>query len=467
MRRILFFALISLMLPSGKSEDEDKNENSDSKDGQNKDEGSDKNLSTLQDKLKKMRDDDKDNFNNLPGYIKKLISPSIKDQKNKKDEQGNKEGESSKDTSESRSGRTGGEGASNPPKDNKNDDGNRSPQSLLIREVSSNIPQPIKNVDVRFSDVIGIDEFRHEFEEIVDFLKSPEKYKNAGARIPKGVLLVGAPGCGKTLMAKALAGESSCSFFYKSASEFEEVYVGVGASRMRGLFTAAKKHAPSIIFIDELDSLAGKREAFSRSNNRQCINQMLAEMDGFRKNDSVIVIGATNLEQSLDPAIKRSGRFDKVVRIPHPDRKGRESILSYYGQKIKMKGVDLHLQAKRTIGFTGADLKNFLNIAILRAVKLDREYAINDDFDFAYDRIKMGIRRAGLLADLEEKRATAIHEVGHALVCEKTAGAMPLYKVTILPSGHSLGHVSSIFFEMNFLSQFLLIFQIFEFFEFF
>lgn len=290
--------------------------------------------------------------------------------------------------------------------------------------------------------MLGIDEFKYEFEEIVDFLKNPEKYKNAGANIPKGILLVGSPGCGKTLMAKALAGESKCSFFYKSGAEFEEVYVGVGARRMRDLFKAAKKHAPSIIFIDEIDSLAGKRGMTEASENRQCINQMLAEMDGFRKNDSVIVIGATNLEQSLDPAVKRSGRFDKIVRIPLPDIKGREQILGHFSEKIRMVDVNLRMQARRTIGFTGADLKNFINTAILNGVKNGRDHANTKDFDFAYDRIKMGIRRAGLLADEHEKRVTAIHEIGHALVCKLTEGATPLYKVTILPSGQSLGHVS-------------------------
>lgn len=326
-------------------------------------------------------------------------------------------------------------------KDGKSSEG----KTWLFQDVYNNDIQPVKDVDVKFSDVIGIDEFKYEFEEIVDFLKNPEKYKNAGANIPKGILLVGSPGCGKTLMAKALAGESNCSFFYKSGAEFEEVYVGVGARRIRDLFKAAKKHAPSIIFIDEIDSLAGQRGMYETSENRQCINQMLAEMDGFRKNDSVIVIGATNLEQSLDPAVKRSGRFDKIVRIPLPDIRGREQILGHFSEKIQMVDVNLRMQARRTIGFTGADLKNFINTAILNGVRNGRDHANGEDFDFAYDRIKMGVRRAGLLADDYEKRATAIHEVGHALVCELTEGAMPLYKVTILPSGQSLGHVSSIY----------------------
>lgn len=328
------------------------------------------------------------------------------------------------------------------PENNKN-------KTWLFQDVYSNEVDPIKDINVKFKDVLGIDEFKHEFEEIVDFLKHPEKYKLAGANIPKGILLVGSPGCGKTLMAKALAGESQCSFFYKSGAEFEEVYVGVGARRMRDLFKAAKKHAPSIIFIDEIDSLAGKRGVNEMSENRQCINQMLAEMDGFRKNDSVIVIGATNLEQSLDPAIKRSGRFDKVVRIPLPDIKGREKILNHFSKKIKLQGVDLKIQARRSIGFTGADLKNFINTAILHAVKENRDHAVPSDFDFAYDRIKMGVRRAGLLADEHEKRVTAIHEIGHALVCKLTQGAMPLYKVTILPAGQSLGHVSLNCYNFN------------------
>ena len=221
--------------------------------------------------------------------------------------------------------------------DKKNDDS----KTWLFQDVIQGQPVPQKNVNVKFSDVLGIDEFKHEFEEIVDFLKHPEKYENAGARIPKGILLVGNPGCGKTLMAKALAGESKCAFFYKSGAEFEEVYVGVGARRMRDLFKAAKKHAPSIIFIDEIDSIAGRRGATSMSESRQCINQLLAEMDGFRKNDSVIVVAATNLEQSLDPAVKRSGRFDKIVRVPLPDIKGREQILDHFSKKIQISGVDL------------------------------------------------------------------------------------------------------------------------------
>lgn len=277
-------------------------------------------------------------------------------------------------------------------------------------------------------------------------MKNPKKYENAGARIPKGILLVGNPGSGKTLMAKALAGESNCAFFYKSGAEFEEIYVGVGARRIRDLFKAAKKHAPSIIFIDEIDSIAGRRNANSMNESRETINQLLAEMDGFRKNDSVIVVAATNLEQSLDPAVKRSGRFDKVVHVPLPDIKGREKILTHFAKKIRIEDdVDLKIQARRTIGFSGADLKNFINTAILHGVRMDRGHANLEDFDFAYDRIKMGIRRAGLLADYDEKRATAIHEIGHAMICVMTEGALPLYKITIMPSGQSLGHVSLLY----------------------
>ena len=296
---------------------------------------------------------------------------------------------------------------------------------------------------MKFSDIIGIDEFKYEFEEIVDFLRNPKKYEELGARIPKGILLVGNPGSGKTLMAKALAGESNCAFFYKSGAEFEEVYVGVGARRIRDLFKAAKKHAPSIIFIDEIDSIAGRRSAEAMNESRETINQLLAEMDGFRKSDSVIVVAATNLEQSLDPAVKRSGRFDKIVHVPLPDIKGREKILTHFAQKIRTEDVDLSVQARRTIGFSGADLKNFINTAILHGVRMERDHANLEDFDFAYDRIKMGIRRSGLLADEGEKRATAIHEIGHAMICAMTEGALPLYKITIMPSGQSLGHVSS------------------------
>lgn len=248
-------------------------------------------------------------------------------------------------------------------------------------------------------------------------MKNPKKYENVGARIPKGILLVGNPGSGKTLMAKALAGESNCAFFYKSGAEFEEVYVGVGARRIRDLFKAAKKHAPSIIFIDEIDSIAGRRSANEMSESRDAINQLLSEMDGFRKTESVIVVAATNLEKSLDPAVRRSGRFDKVVHVPLPDIKGRENILTHFVKKIKTDGVDLNVQARRTIGFSGADLKNFINTAILHGVRMDRDHANNQDFDYAYDRIKMGVRRSGLLADEDEKRATAIHEIGHAIIC--------------------------------------------------
>ena len=301
---------------------------------------------------------------------------------------------------------------------------------------------PETNVNTKFNEVLGIDEFKDELLDIVDFLKNPRKYELAGAKIPKGVLLSGPPGTGKTQMARALAGEAKCSFFYKSASEFDEVFVGMGALRIRKLFEAARKHAPSIIFIDELDSIAGRRHPFEPPEKRETLNQILSEMDGFKQNEKIILVGATNLGDSLDPAILRAGRFDKTIHVPYPDQKGRTDIQNYYLSKIKSKNIDPQKQSKRLIGFTGADIKNFVNLAILRAVKQDKTVAGPEEFDFAYDRILMGIRRPKLLAEEDDRRAIAYHEVGHALTALLTPGADKLYKVTILPSGQSLGHTS-------------------------
>lgn len=304
--------------------------------------------------------------------------------------------------------------------------------------------EPIKNVDSSFKEVLGIDEFKEQLEEVVSFLKHPEEYQKAGATIPAGILLVGEPGTGKTLMARALAGEAGCSFFHTSGSNFDEMIVGVGAKRVKSLFKAARKHAPSIIFIDEIDSLIGKRSPWDSSWNRDCINTLLSEMDGFKKNQNVIVVGATNFEESLDPAATRSGRFDKKIRVSLPNLKGRKEILDFFSSKSKVSGsVDLQEQARRTIGFTGAALKNFVNTALIHAVKQGRASALKEDFDFSFDRIQMGIQRKLKREDKKEEiRATAIHEIGHALIALLTPGAMPVYKVTILPSGAALGHVN-------------------------
>ncbi|CAD8190348.1 unnamed protein product [Paramecium octaurelia] len=301
--------------------------------------------------------------------------------------------------------------------------------------------QEERNIPTRFNDVLGIDEFKEELEEIVEFLKHPKKYTDSGAKLPKGILLVGPPGTGKTLLARALAGEAGCAFFYKSGSEFDEMFVGVGASRVREIFKAARQKAPSIIFIDEIDSIGGRRRAQDPGYSRDTINQILTEMDGFKQSESVIVIGATNFEQVLDPALKRPGRFDKMIHVPLPDVKGREQIFSYYLQKIKydvQKVLPSNL-ARQTSGFSGADIQNMVNVAILNAIKYDRQTATTEDFEFAIDRIAMGVGRKNMHVSDKEKLMTAYHEGGHALTSLLTEGAMPLHKVTILPRGGALG----------------------------
>lgn len=299
----------------------------------------------------------------------------------------------------------------------------------------------VKNVKTKFSDVQGINEFRQELEDIVDFLKNSKKYKDAGAYIPKGVLLVGPPGTGKTLLAKAIAGEAGCSFFYKSASEFEEVYVGVGAARVKELFKKARSRKPAIIFIDEIDSLSGNRTSFDASTRRQTINQLLAEMDGFEPLDNVIVIGATNMPDKIDKAVLRPGRFDKIINVPYPDKEGRREIFGYYLDKVKYDKDRVHLETliKATTGFTGASIKNLVNMAVLNAIKHGRKLAEHEDFEFALDRITMGVGRKSMFVSDKEKLMTAYHEGGHTLVNLLTKSATQLHKVTILPRGGSLG----------------------------
>lgn len=299
--------------------------------------------------------------------------------------------------------------------------------------------KPDTNLKERFKDVVGIDEFRAELEEIVDYLKDPKKYSSVGATFPKGILLSGPPGTGKTLIARAIAGEANCSFFYRSGSQFDEMWRGSGKDNVKALFTAAKAHSPAIVFIDEIDSLAGKRQ---RGGSRVTINQLLTELDGFQPNERIIFIAATNIEETLDPAVMRSGRIDKVVRIPLPDIGGRKQILQYYLDKIKSEKVDVDTLAKRTIGFSGADLKNFVNTAILRAVREGKKEANRGDFEFSYDRILMGIRRKNPLLNEEKRTETAVRQIGHALVSYFTEGARRFHKVTILPTGNTLGHTS-------------------------
>ncbi|KAL4508266.1 hypothetical protein ABPG72_003570 [Tetrahymena utriculariae] len=330
--------------------------------------------------------------------------------------------------------------------DNKQNQNAPKSNNLLNRFFNRGVEiQEEKNIKTRFSDVLGIDEFKEELIELVDYLKNPQKYHEAGAKLPKGILLVGPPGTGKTLLARALAGEAGCSFFYKSGSEFDEMFVGVGASRVRELFKKAREKAPSIIFIDEIDSVAGSRRSTDPSNSRDTVNQILAEMDGFKQTDNVIVIGATNFEQAIDPAIKRPGRFDKLIHVPLPDIRGREQLFEYYLKNIKydpdVKAKEL---ARQTSGFSGADISNMVNISILNSIKNNRTIANLKDFDFALDRIAMGIGRKNMFITEEDKRTTAIHEGGHTIAALLTDGATPLHKVTILPRGGALGFTSMI-----------------------
>lgn len=293
----------------------------------------------------------------------------------------------------------------------------------------------------KFSDVQGISEFRQELEDIVDFLKNGKKYRAAGAYIPKGVLLSGPPGTGKTLLAKAIAGEAGCKFYYKSASEFEEVYVGVGADRVKKLFAEARRTAPSIIFIDEIDALATRRSSFSSGTSRQTINQLLTEMDGFKLSENVIVIGATNMPEKIDKAVLRPGRFDKLINIPYPDKEGRKEIFQLYLNKVKYDKDDVHLDTlvSATTGFSGASIKNMVNLAVLNAIKEKRSKANHLDFEFALDRITMGVGRKSMVVSDEDKLMTAYHEGGHTLVSLLTKSGTGLHKVTILPRGPALG----------------------------
>lgn len=297
--------------------------------------------------------------------------------------------------------------------------------------------------NVSFKDVRGIDDCREELEDIVSFLKNPELYQNAGAQMIKGVLLTGKPGTGKTLLAKAIAGEAGVTFFYCSGSEFDEMFVGMGAKRVRSLFAEAKKKAPAIIFIDEIDALASNRGSLAGMYTKQSLNQLLTEMDGFSTKEKIIVIAATNFPESLDKAIKRSGRFDKEINIPVPDRKGRGEILDLYLSRIKKdESVDKEAIISKTMGMTGAEISNVVNLAALNAVKAGRVLCLPDDFEQAIDRIKIGLVSRTYTMTESEKMCTVYHELGHAIVGYFTEGAAKLHKVTILPRGQSLGHTS-------------------------
>jgi cell division protease FtsH len=296
---------------------------------------------------------------------------------------------------------------------------------------------------VTFKDVAGTDEAKEELQEIIEFLKDPQKFQKLGGRIPKGVLLVGPPGTGKTLLARAIAGEANVPFFSISGSDFVEMFVGVGASRVRDLFEQGKKNAPCIIFIDEIDAVGRHRGAGlggGHDEREQTLNALLVEMDGFESNEGVILIAATNRPDVLDPALLRPGRFDRRVVVARPDVKGREEILRVHTRKKPIADdVDLSIIARGTPGFSGADLESLANEAALWAARQNRKFVLMADFEMAKDKVLMGVERKSLILSDEEKKNTAYHEAGHALVAAMTPGADPVHKVTIIPRGMALG----------------------------
>ena len=296
---------------------------------------------------------------------------------------------------------------------------------------------------VTFKDVAGVDEAKEELREIIEFLREPQKFNKLGGKIPKGVLLIGPPGTGKTLLAKAIAGEASVPFFSISGSDFVEMFVGVGASRVRDLFEQGKKNSPCIVFIDEIDAVGrhrGSGMGGGHDEREQTLNQLLVEMDGFENNEGVILIAATNRPDVLDPALLRPGRFDRQVTVDRPDVKGREGVLKVHTATVPLtENVDLKTIARGTPGFTGADLANLVNEAALLAARDDKKCVSNGDFESAKDKVLMGVERRSMVISEKEKKTTAYHEAGHALVAFKLPGTDPLHKVTIIPRGRALG----------------------------
>ena len=296
---------------------------------------------------------------------------------------------------------------------------------------------------ITFEDVAGIDEAKTELEEIIEFLKEPKKFTKLGGKIPKGAILIGSPGTGKTLLARAIAGEAGVPFFSISGSDFVEMFVGVGAARVRDLFKEGKKHAPCIIFIDEIDAVGRHRGAGlggGHDEREQTLNQLLVEMDGFESSEGVILVAATNRPDVLDPALMRPGRFDRRIIVSIPDIRGREGILKVHTKKTPLDDdVDLKLIARGTPGFSGADLANLVNEAALLAARFDRNEIIHGDFEHAKDKVMMGAERKSMIISQEEKKLTAYHEAGHALVAMLIPGTDPIHKVTIIPRGMALG----------------------------
>lgn len=305
-----------------------------------------------------------------------------------------------------------------------------------------------KNGRVTFDDVAGIDEAKEELEEIVEFLRNPQKYSRLGGKIPKGALLVGPPGTGKTLLARAIAGEAGVPFFTISGSDFVEMFVGVGASRVRDMFEQAKKNAPCIVFIDEIDAVGRARGVGMGGGNderEQTLNQLLVEMDGFEANEGVIIVAATNRKDVLDPALLRPGRFDRQIHVPNPDIKGREKILTVHARKVPVgPDVDLRIIARGTPGFSGADLANLVNEAALMAARVGRRFVTMHDFEQAKDKVMMGAERRSMVLTTEQKEHTAYHEAGHAIVGMALPKCDPVYKATIIPRGGALGMVMSL-----------------------
>ena len=301
---------------------------------------------------------------------------------------------------------------------------------------------------VSFDDVAGIDEAKEELEEIVEFLRNPQKFSRLGGKIPKGALLVGPPGTGKTLLARAIAGEAGVPFFTISGSDFVEMFVGVGASRVRDMFEQAKKNAPCIVFIDEIDAVGRNRGAGYGGGNderEQTLNQLLVEMDGFEANEGVIILAATNRRDVLDPALLRPGRFDRQVTVPNPDIKGREKILNVHARKTPLgPDVDLRIIARGTPGFSGADLANLVNEAALHAARVGRRFVTMDEFEYAKDKVMMGAERRSMVLTASQKEKTAYHEAGHAIVGIELPQCDPVYKATIIPRGGALGMVVSL-----------------------
>ncbi|KAJ7449808.1 ATP-dependent peptidase [Mycena latifolia] len=303
--------------------------------------------------------------------------------------------------------------------------------------------EPTEGKTVKFSDVHGVDEAKEELQDVVEFLKDPTAFASLGGKLTKGLLLTGSPGTGKTMLARAVAGEAGVPFFFASGSDFEEMFVGVGAKRVRELFAAARKKDRAIIFIDELDAVGGKRSSRDQQYMKQTLNQLLVEMDGFQQTEGIIVIAATNFPQSLDQALVRPGRFDRIIAVPLPDIRGRAQILKHHMKDVIIgKDVDTKILARGTPGFSGADLQNMVNQAAIQASKEHATEVSLKHFEWAKDRILMGAEGKSRYIDPKNKLATAYHEGGHALVALYTEGAMPLHKVTCLPRGHALGYTS-------------------------